>query len=106
MKNRLLRLMMLALVTGPMVAIAAQQGPIVIPTGPGAPDSTEIGEDPPPSPKDPGNIQPPVLTVADASGPIVIPTVPGAPDSGEIGDKPPPDPDDTGGIWPGALLDV
>ncbi|MFP2906579.1 hypothetical protein ACLESD_16245 [Pyxidicoccus sp. 3LFB2] len=121
MKNRLLKLMMLALLAGPMVGHAGPQGPILLPTGPGEdPDSTEIGDKPPDSPKDPGNIQPeppvltpggtaiaagPVVGAAESSGPILWPTGPGDdPDSTEIGDKPPKDPDDTGGIRPASSL--
>ncbi len=117
MKNRLLRLVMLTLVTGPLVGSAGPLGPILLPTGTGdGLDSTEIGEDPPPSPKDPGNVQPGTRTSelqgtaaarrADGSfGPVLLPTRPGeGPDSTEIGQDPPPSPKDPGDIQPESPL--
>lgn len=113
MKNQLLRWVMLMLVTGPLVGTAGPQGPILLPTGTGdKPDPTEVGDKPPETPKDPGNIQPVALTVAEgqwvgiaeSSGPILVPTGPGdGPDSTEIGDPPPDDPKDKGNIQAGEL---
>lgn len=108
MKNSLLKWMMLTLVTGPMVGLAEPLGPIVLPTGTGdAPDPTEIGDKPPPDPKDQGGIQPEQLTSVPAalgsaeSGPILVPTGPwDPPDETSIGDPPPTDPKDPGNIRP------
>lgn len=102
MKSRLLKWMTLTMVTGPMVGIAGPLEPILLPTGTGEePDSTEIGDDPPDSPKDPGNIQPVLLVVAESSGPILVPTGPwDRPDETSIGDPPPSDPKDKGDIQP------
>ena len=101
----------MALGLAPVVGATGPLGPIVVPTGPWeGPDSTEIGDDPPDSPKDPGNIQPQgrlltpaVLTVGSAGffGPILWPTGPWEdPDSTEIGEDPPDFPKDPGDICP------
>jgi hypothetical protein len=59
MKNPMSKWMMLALVMGPLVGTAAPLGPIVLPTGPGENlDAHEIGDTPPPDPKDQGGIRP------------------------------------------------
>lgn len=112
MTKRLLKLVVMALVTGPMVGAAGPLGPIVVPTGPGEdPDSTEIGDPPPDDPKDQGNLLPEgrllasggdaVAVGARASGPILLPTGPGEdPEDPGIGEEPPRDPVDTGGIRP------
>ncbi|QSQ22865.1 hypothetical protein JY651_48545 [Pyxidicoccus parkwayensis] len=108
MKNQLLKWVLLTLVTGPMLATAAPLGPILLPTGSeDKPDSAEVGDKPPETPKDPGNIQPELFAVAESSGPILVPSDPrDRPDETEIGDKPPDSPKDPGDIRPETTFGV